>query len=305
MTPLHEVAMKFYHDCEEYDTQIAKMLITHKGADLNAKDIYGRTPLHYLAESPYKLENLYKCYLECNCDVNVQDNKGQTPLHVACEFGGDDFIYELFRYGADVNIEDFGGKTALCITNDDAPFNHVQKMIAAGLYISEKVRSICLDEIKNNEAMPPDWSKKEFLIKFEVELDKMINMKVDKYTSLYNMLFKNQQEMTKHIKNSNFIEIIESNHFEENFPQYGFLLKLQFNRGLQRNTLIEPAKESMEFMTRLSLPNLCFDYIFRYLNNEDIENLIEVKRVVSCIKRKKENEDRGDFEPLEKIPRVQ
>ena len=63
------------HIAVEYGLrQIASMLITY-GADLNAKDMFGRTPLHMV-----KKLNVFKLLMKYPVDVCAETNKGLTPL---------------------------------------------------------------------------------------------------------------------------------------------------------------------------------------------------------------------------------
>lgn len=66
-TPLH-IAV------ENGQRQIASMLITY-GADLNARDMYGRTPLHNINKI-----SVFKLLMKFPVDVCAKDNKGLTPL---------------------------------------------------------------------------------------------------------------------------------------------------------------------------------------------------------------------------------
>ncbi len=54
-----------------------------KGADPNARDMDGRTPLHYVAGSPYVA--CIKLLLAKGADPNARDNDGRTPLHELAE----------------------------------------------------------------------------------------------------------------------------------------------------------------------------------------------------------------------------
>jgi len=62
------IAVEFSH------RQIASMLITH-GADLNKRDMFGRTPLHMV-----KTLNVLKLLMKFPVDVVARTNKGLTPL---------------------------------------------------------------------------------------------------------------------------------------------------------------------------------------------------------------------------------
>ena len=74
------------------------------GADVNAKDIGGWTPLHEAAQSGHK--EIAELLIDAGADVNVEDNDGETPLHKASSSGEKVIIELLIAKGADVNAID-------------------------------------------------------------------------------------------------------------------------------------------------------------------------------------------------------
>ncbi|MCS7244590.1 MAG: ankyrin repeat domain-containing protein [candidate division WOR-3 bacterium] len=80
-----------------------------KGADINSKNEYGKTPLHIAVENNY--EDIVKVLLENKADVNIKDNNGNTPLHIAVMKGNEYIIKELLKNGANENIKNNDGKT--------------------------------------------------------------------------------------------------------------------------------------------------------------------------------------------------
>ena len=55
------------------------------GADVNAKDERGRTPLHAAALNGHA--DTVKALIAAGADVNGKDKRGQTPLHLAADRG--------------------------------------------------------------------------------------------------------------------------------------------------------------------------------------------------------------------------
>ena len=69
---------------------IAKILIEN-GANVNAKDDLGYSPLHWSAR--LGKDNVAKLLIEHNADVNARDANRKTPLHLATEYGEITFFF--------------------------------------------------------------------------------------------------------------------------------------------------------------------------------------------------------------------
>ena len=106
-TPLHDAAKKV-------DNVLVEDLITRRGADVNARDSQGKTPLMALLSWPYDPENyrpyateklmpIVKLLVEHCADINARDSSGRTALFLFTVFGYTQIIKYLIEQGADVN----------------------------------------------------------------------------------------------------------------------------------------------------------------------------------------------------------
>lgn len=109
------------------ETQAKKLI--ESGAALDAKDKWGRTPLHYAVyrwfngngagginavKSPGSgSEELVNLILDRGANIDAQDNDGNTPLMIAVISQQPDMVQLLINRGAATNIQNNKGKTAL------------------------------------------------------------------------------------------------------------------------------------------------------------------------------------------------
>jgi len=122
-TPLHLAARHRRAD--------AAKLLLDVGADANAQDFSGRTPLHSAVSSD--AWGVFLLLLNNRAtNLNAKTNDGTTPLILAARLAIENMVKKLICAEVDVNITDEQGKTALhwaaAVNNDEA----VQILLASG-----------------------------------------------------------------------------------------------------------------------------------------------------------------------------
>src|SRR5437867_2446403 len=100
LSPLHKAVI-------DEDLSKAKALLA-KGADVEAREFQGKTPLHLAA---YKQREMVALLIANQANVNDKDNKGLTPLHIAALGGDIEIIESLVSNHADVNAKGESGET--------------------------------------------------------------------------------------------------------------------------------------------------------------------------------------------------
>lgn len=128
-TPLHQLSQ--YPPClrEKWHSRLDEMidLLIIRGADIDAQDRYGITPLMYAVKnSDFELASLLLRY---KADINICDNRGYSPLMHACNSRELTYITSpeklvhiislLLEHKADVHKVDNFGNTALHVLAED------------------------------------------------------------------------------------------------------------------------------------------------------------------------------------------
>ncbi|KAJ8664550.1 hypothetical protein QAD02_006212 [Eretmocerus hayati] len=190
----------------------------------------------------------------------------------------------LLQFGADINALGRNGKTVLyhyfagssCFGDNWNNYiifrDHLQKLNAIGLYVSEANESLFERVKQKYERLNVTGSISE---QCKSECEKLENTKFNEDVSLRDVIFKNVKQMTAFCKNERFKEILKSKDFDSAYPMYGSMLKLQYVRGCIRSCMLEVTRESLKTLTNWNLPDLCFLEIFNYLSVENKKTLMK------------------------------
>ena len=119
-------------------------LILSKNPDINEKDLYGKTPLHYFCDNKTDTLdiNLLQLLLSSGADVNAADNDGNTPL-ICLAMDNNSFNYpileKLILAGAKVNmVNKYHSSALLFICSNLNSEQAVKLMIEKGADVNLK-----------------------------------------------------------------------------------------------------------------------------------------------------------------------
>ncbi|KFW71498.1 Ankyrin repeat and SOCS box protein 10, partial [Pygoscelis adeliae] len=94
-------------------------LLLRYGAELEAKNEEGQTPLNAACAQPHQPQDMDRYYQVCQllvesgASINAADRDRQHPLHLACKNANAQVAELLLAWGANVNVMNYSGNTAL------------------------------------------------------------------------------------------------------------------------------------------------------------------------------------------------
>jgi len=139
--------------------EIIELLIA-KGADVNAKTESGWNPLHRAAIHGHK--EIAELLITKGADVNAKDNYDYTPLHKAALDGSKEVVELLIAKGADVNAKDEDGGTPLDLANKTETADLLRKHGGKHGTIEGAARGGDIEAVKEFLATGTDVNAKNF-----------------------------------------------------------------------------------------------------------------------------------------------
>jgi len=134
------------------DRKIAERLIK-QGADVNAQDSFGMTPLHTAVISNRR--DVAELLIARGADINARSHRGQTPLFWAVTRNHKEMAEWLIAHGADVNAKDNYGITSLHSAAHLGSANLVELLITNGAEVNTK---------DNENRTPLDCTKEQEIV---------------------------------------------------------------------------------------------------------------------------------------------
>jgi hypothetical protein len=121
-TPLHSAA--FYGDLE-----MVLVLLEYR-VDVNAKDLFDRTPLDFALSGGHHNEpRVTRLLIEHGADPNTRDSVGFSPLHHASRDGKIEIARLLIELGANVEAKDNKDRTPLDVASEYASGKQREEII--------------------------------------------------------------------------------------------------------------------------------------------------------------------------------
>lgn len=110
-------------------------LLLANGSDVNARNSFGRTPVHMLAKDDLD-KHIQRLYDRCAADLDVPDMYGLSALHHACSSGCTKATRTLVALGANPDLLGEFGRTPLHCAAKNGYGEAVRALIAAGADLS-------------------------------------------------------------------------------------------------------------------------------------------------------------------------
>ena len=114
-----------------YDRPDEYRMVLARGADINARNLHGATPLITLAATS-SAPRILPTLIQAGANINAVNLEGETALMMAVKwFGGTDTIKLLLKAGAKIEQKDKLGRTAVDFARENRIAGERQKLLEA------------------------------------------------------------------------------------------------------------------------------------------------------------------------------
>ena len=137
------------HYAVEWGLKAAAVSLIEKGADPEAKNANGETPLFSAAKT--NDPSMIALVVKGGSSIKARDNFGSSPLHTAVRWDADASVKALVKAGIDVNAQNVAGKSALSEAALAGKLSIAKLLIDSGADINASDnagRTILMDAIK-------------------------------------------------------------------------------------------------------------------------------------------------------------
>jgi ankyrin repeat protein len=118
--------------CEAGNLILVERFI-QRGANIDAINNFGQTPLHLACENGH--ENVAAFLIGKGVNVDVKDNNDKTPFHLACENGHENVAAFLIGKGVNVDVKDNNGQTPFHLACENGHENVAAFLIEKGVNV--------------------------------------------------------------------------------------------------------------------------------------------------------------------------
>ncbi|CAB0043888.1 unnamed protein product [Trichogramma brassicae] len=293
-TPLHYALTAGFEEIIES--------LLRRGADPNAADAEGSTPLHIIcqrdkfASEVDECHDLSKKFFEINDDthqmlrIDSKDNLGRTPLQLAVAHLLPDEVDVLLNRGADLSNFAFPTESYFSVEADkilkwfkgrDISLNYKLSIASGGLGVVRQLEKRGY-ELKRNEALSImlfdkyglfDKSENfdEYLFDDEDFLIKAKRITISSNLSLYDLIWLGPKEMSKILTTEDYFKFWRSSDlWEVSKGPTSDACTVHLSEKISRGFFRRWAVDALLDLTRYKLPILCFEMIIEQLKNEDL-----------------------------------
>ncbi|KAJ8669634.1 hypothetical protein QAD02_000893 [Eretmocerus hayati] len=244
------------------DRMIVKEILD-RGPDVNVLDGFnGNSPLMLAAKM--EKNEITDLLLHADGLQNCHNEENLSHLHIACMRNQLNVVKLKKMSGGYPDLENIIALVA-----------HTKKLMVLGFFVSKTNRETYGEFFESHSIS--GFNEKEFEVQYLDEIQLMKNSKINKYTSVFSIISKSQNEMSHLSQNSLLQEIINSDGFLQKFSLYGYLVNLQYKKGLIRNPWLKKCDQVIRQLS--DLPVESTERIVDYLNDDDIEIIIRINEL--------------------------